>query len=208
MKKSVLLAFFFGLMALGAGPLAAAAETAAKGVSPATEAKPATSPTTVPTPKPLYVDYQPPDWAKDWEHVTFEKAKKYHTKRNILFCDARAKSEYDDGHIPGAIPLPAGEADKYYAMYEKKIKRADKLVTYCHGVGCRLSEKAAKFLVEKGHKNVAVFFGGWPQWMEHKMPVEKGDPYAPKVKPTRVPTPAPSPAPTADAVAKPAADKK
>jgi rhodanese-related sulfurtransferase len=155
--------------------------------------------TPIPTPKPLYVDYQPPDWAKGWDHITLQQAEKMHKDKRILFLDARAKVEYDEGHIPGALPLPTGETDKYYAMYENEIKHAKKLVTYCHGIGCRLSEKSAKFLVDKGYKNVAVFFGGWPQWNEAKLPVEAGDAKAPKSTP--VPTVAAAPAAVSPAAA-------
>lgn len=136
--------------------------------------------TPVPTPKPLYVDYQPPDWAKGWEHITLKQAEKLHKDHKVLFLDARQKVEYDQGHIPGAIPFPANETEAYYNMYEAEIKKAKKLVTYCHGIGCRLSEKAAKALVDKGYKNVAVFFGGEPQWAEAKLPFETGDCKLPK----------------------------
>jgi predicted sulfurtransferase len=149
------------------------------------------------------VDYNPPDWAKAKFHITIEEGKKMFKDKRVLFCDARAKAEYDQGHIPGAIPLPAGEFDKYYFKHFKRIKKAKKLVSYCHGIGCRLSEKTANALVEKGEKNVMVFFGGWPQWNEHKLPVESGDPFANDipVMPTPVPTPVPvSSSPTASAM--------
>jgi rhodanese-related sulfurtransferase len=147
----------------------------------------AVSPTAAPTAKPLYVDYHPPEWAKGWEHISLAQAKKIYKDSKVVFLDARAKVEYDQFHIPGALPFPAGETDKYYAMYEGRIKKAKKLVTYCHGIGCGLSEKAAKALVEKGYKNVAVFFGGEPQWREANLPFESGD--AKASKPASAPTP-------------------
>lgn len=116
-----------------------------------------------------------PDWAQGWKHYHWEEAKALWDSKEGLFCDARAKSEYDQGHIPGAIPLPLAEFDKYYALYEGKIKHAKFIVTYCHGVGCQLSNKVAQKLVnDKKYKNVGSFFGGWPQWQEHNMPVETG----------------------------------
>ena len=125
---------------------------------------------------PAPVDYtQVPDWAKAWSHLSFEEAKAGFDDHSILFLDARAKVEYDQGHIPGALPLPQGEYDKYFPMWESKIKKAKKLVTYCHGAGCHLSNKVAQKLWEKGYKNVGSFFGGWPQWTQHNMPQEKGD---------------------------------
>jgi len=116
-----------------------------------------------------------PDWAKTWKHYHFSEAKALWDGKDALFCDARSKGEYDQGHIPGAIPLPLAEFDKYYDLYKGKIKHAKYLVTYCHGVGCQLSNKVAQKLVnDKKFSNVGSFFGGWPQWQEHNMPVETG----------------------------------
>jgi rhodanese-related sulfurtransferase len=116
-----------------------------------------------------------PEWAKAWKHYKWEEAKAAWDAKDSLFIDARAKSEYDQAHIPGAIPMPVGEFDKYFAMYEGKIKHAKHLITYCHGVGCQLSNKVAQKLYnDKKLKNVGSFFGGWPQWQQHNMPVETG----------------------------------
>ncbi len=115
-----------------------------------------------------------PDWAREWRHFKWEEAKAMWDNKSALFIDARAKAEYDTGHIPGAIPLPLGEFDKFYSRYEKRIMAATTLVTYCHGVGCQLSNKVAQKLYEKKFRNVGSFFGGWPQWQQHHMPVETG----------------------------------
>jgi rhodanese-related sulfurtransferase len=127
--------------------------------------------------------FVPDDWAKAWKHYHWTEAKSMWDSKNALFVDARAKVEYDQGHIPGAIPLPLGEFDKYYEQYKSKIKSAKYLITYCHGVGCKLSDKVAqklyndpgdKVMAGKGLKNTGAFFGGWPQWQEHHLPVETG----------------------------------
>jgi rhodanese-related sulfurtransferase len=130
-----------------------------------------------PVPTPDFDAMAIPDWAKAWKHYHWEEAKAAWDSKTSLFIDARAKSEYDQGHIPGAIPLPLNpDADftKYFAQYESKIKAAKHLITYCHGAGCQLSNKVAQKLWDKGYHNVGSFFGGWPQWNEHKMPVEAG----------------------------------
>ena len=120
-------------------------------------------------------NYKPDDWAKDWGHIHLDEAKKLAADPTVLFADARAKVEYDQGHIPGAIPLPTGEFDIYFKKYEAKIKKARRIITYCHGVGCKLSDKAAqKLYVDHKFHNVASFFGGWPQWQQSNMPIETG----------------------------------
>lgn len=127
--------------------------------------------------------FVPDDWAKAWKHYHYADAKAHWDSKDALFVDARAKVEYDQGHIPGAIPMPLGEFDIYYKKYESKIKKAKYLITYCHGVGCKLSDKVAQKLFNdptdpavpgKGLKNTGAFFGGWPQWQQHNNPVETG----------------------------------
>jgi rhodanese-related sulfurtransferase len=116
-----------------------------------------------------------PDWAKGWKHYHWDEALAMWKGKQALFCDARSKAEYDQGHIPGAIPLPLGEFDKYYALYRHQLKHAKYIVTYCHGAGCQLSNKVAQKLVnDKKFTNVGSFFGGWPMWQEHNMPIETG----------------------------------
>lgn len=116
-----------------------------------------------------------PDWAKAWKHYRWEEAKAAWEARDALFIDARGQSEYDQAHIPGAISMPVSDFDASYKKYESKIKAAKHLITYCHGVGCQLSNKVAqKLWNDKGYRNVGSFFGGWPQWQQHNMPVETG----------------------------------
>jgi rhodanese-related sulfurtransferase len=120
-------------------------------------------------------NYKPDEWAKDWGHIHLDEAKQLAKDPTVLFADARAKVEYDQGHIPGAIPLPVGEFDTYFKKYESKIKKARRIITYCHGVGCKLSDKCAqKLYVDHKYHNVASFFGGWPQWQQNNLPIETG----------------------------------
>jgi rhodanese-related sulfurtransferase len=117
--------------------------------------------------------YKPDAWAMAWGHITLEEAEKLHNDPTVLFADARSKQEYDQGHIPYAIPLPATDFEKYFAMYKSKIEHARKIVTYCHGIGCKLSDKCAQQLHDTHHlHNVSAFFGGWPQWNDAHLPIE------------------------------------
>lgn len=123
------------------------------------------------TPEPNY----PSGWWDAWQHITLQEAQRLHKQHGVVFADARGKAEWDQGHIPGAIPLPVGEFDKYYKQYESKLKHAKVIVCYCHGVACHLSDKDCNMLIQKGLKNVVGFFGGWPEWQQAKLPVEDKD---------------------------------
>ncbi|MCE5299694.1 MAG: rhodanese-like domain-containing protein [Spirochaetia bacterium] len=91
---------------------------------------------------------------------------------NVLFVDARGANEYAEAHIKGAINIPVNttkeELDKMAGQLKGKV-----LITYCHGIGCHLSDKTAYMLFDNGYKKVAIFFGGWPKWNEHNGPIDK-----------------------------------
>ena len=76
-------------------------------------------------------------------------------KTNIKLLDVRTPSEYNRGHIKGALNIPLGQIDRYSQSKEEK------LYVICHsGVRSRL---AAKKLKKKGYDVVNVS-GGMMSW--------------------------------------------
>lgn len=89
-------------------------------------------------------------------------------KQHILI-DTREESEWNAGRIPGAIHISKG-------VIERDIERivpdhAATLVLYCGG-GYR-SALAADNLQKMGYTNVLSLAGGWRDWVERGLPVEK-----------------------------------
>ena len=76
-----------------------------------------------------------------------------------IIIDARTQSEYDEGHIPGAILIPEYEiADRA----EKELPDKNQLIlVYCRSG--RRSKIAAEELVKLGYTNVKEF-GGIIDW--------------------------------------------
>ena len=89
-----------------------------------------------------------------------------------IVVDARDSSEYDSGHIAGAINIPFD----YYEEYDEQISSLDfetPVVTYCSGGECSLSLDLADVLFEdKAFENVFVFEGGLPAWKDAGYSVE------------------------------------
>lgn len=139
------------------------------------------------TPDPTFQDAS---YATKWPHIALAEAKRLMKLKSTVFIDGRSKLEWDQSHLPGALPMPLGEFDKYYAQYEKRLRNAKIVVAYCHGKGCHLSDGLAQRLVDKGLHDVAVYWGGWPEWHDNRMPmVDKNG--------KRVPYPALAPTPKA-----------
>ena len=81
------------------------------------------------------------------------------SESGYIIIDARTRSEYDEGHIPGSILIPEYEiADRA----EKELPDKDQLIlVYCRSG--RRSKIAAEELVKLGYTNVKEF-GGIIDW--------------------------------------------
>lgn len=139
-------------------------------------------PSPIPTPTkvyhiPLKYRYLFKDRKKkeDIPKIHLEEAKVLFESGRAVFIDARGPSEYIEAHIPGAVNIPVGDVHNKINQYKELFK--DKvLVPYCHGVGCHLSDKDAYALFDAGYKKVVIYFGGWPEWTQANMPIEKYEP--------------------------------
>lgn len=86
------------------------------------------------------------------------------TEGDYAIVDARTQSEYDEGHIPGAVLIPH---DSVAQLAEDELPDKDQLIlVYCRS-GNR-SKQAAGALAELGYTNVVEFGGinSWPYEVE------------------------------------------
>jgi len=83
--------------------------------------------------------------------------------------DARARVEYDEAHIPGAISVPA--PDVAVALPKRIKDRRRELIFYCNGPKCTKSQKAARGAIALGYQNVLEYNEGLPGWGKAKMPI-------------------------------------
>ncbi|HJV39637.1 MAG TPA: rhodanese-like domain-containing protein [Geothrix sp.] len=88
----------------------------------------------------------------------------------FIVVDARTPEAYFDGHVPGAINFP------HRAMNAASTAHLSKelvYVTYCDGIGCNASTKAAYKLAALGFK-VKEMLGGLDWWIRDGYAVEVG----------------------------------
>ena len=89
--------------------------------------------------------------------------------RSFVLVDVREESEWNAGHIPGAVHLGKGVIER---DVEQKIPETDReIILYCGG-GYR-SALAAENLGRMGYTNVVSMDGGWRGWTQAGLPVEK-----------------------------------
>lgn len=100
-----------------------------------------------------------------YTNITAQQAKEImDTQTGYVILDVRAQSEYDEGHIPGAIVIPH---DQVKEKAEDILLDKDQLIlVYCRSG--RRSKLAAEDLVDLGYTNIKEFGGilDWPYEVE------------------------------------------
>ena len=91
--------------------------------------------------------------------------------QNMLFVDARSDEYYLEGHIPKAVCND--NLDSLITKIEKQVAIDDGFVVYCSDDDCGSSEELAYSLQEQGFSNIYVFKGGWKQWIDNNLPMER-----------------------------------
>ncbi len=99
------------------------------------------------------------------------------SQNDLLLVDVRESSEYEQGHIKGAVLVPRGileaAADPAYPKHHDELSTARErpVVLYC-ATGGR-SALAADTLQLMGFKRVFSLDGGFVRWTQEAMPVMK-----------------------------------
>jgi rhodanese-related sulfurtransferase len=87
----------------------------------------------------------------------------------IIVLDARTPEAYAKGHVPGAINLPYRTID---TSTTASLPQDKVIVTYCDGVFCNASTRAAAKLTALGFK-VKEMLDGMEGWRKEGYPVEE-----------------------------------
>jgi rhodanese-related sulfurtransferase len=95
-------------------------------------------------------------------------------QKGAIIVDAREKSLFVLGHIPGALSLPEATFEKDFDRLEKQLPRDAKIMVYCESESCDQAETVSWALVNKGYKNILYFKKGWSAWETADYEQEKG----------------------------------
>ncbi len=91
---------------------------------------------------------------------------------DFILIDARYEQMFKDGHIPGAISIPADKVNaESLAEHTEDMNR--KLIFYCADTTCPASRIGAAKAIGAGYKYVYEFPGGIAEWKEHKYSITK-----------------------------------
>ena len=107
------------------------------------------------------------------EITDVRSAKAIFDSGKAVFLDARSREDYLDGHIKGALSVPAYQVENEIENLKKRYPPSSYFVTYCSGRECDDSHKLAQDLLMEGYENVSVFIDGYPAWGAEGFPVER-----------------------------------
>lgn len=106
-------------------------------------------------------------------NLIVEQAYQLLMQGNVLFIDTRYTEEYYEGHIPGAVNLPANASRDQMMDFLDTVNKEQIIVTYCSNPLCNSSQRLAGYLSYLGYQNAHIFYGGYEEWVEKKYPVQK-----------------------------------
>jgi rhodanese-related sulfurtransferase len=95
-------------------------------------------------------------------------------KLGVYFLDARSTELYEEGHIAGALNLPYEHLQDYCDDFVPSLDKEKLIIIYCDNKDCTLSLELAEALLAVEFRRIAVFEGGWDEWVESGYPVATG----------------------------------
>lgn len=88
---------------------------------------------------------------------------------DVVVLDTRPATEYEAGHIAGAISVPVADLQRRL----KELPRDKSYVAYCRGPYCVYADEAVEFLRSK-RRRATRLVEGFPEWRAAGLPVETG----------------------------------
>ena len=144
---------------------------------PATPPSQATEPASTPAAPPVAGSAARLPYVPDMDRPLETKiatVKRFFDAGGALFLDARDASEYEAGHIPGALRLTQSDALSEPEKLKTLPVAGRPIIAYCEGGECEASRELAQALLDSGFRKVLVYTGGFPEWAAAGYPVERG----------------------------------
>jgi rhodanese-related sulfurtransferase/DNA-binding transcriptional ArsR family regulator len=105
----------------------------------------------------------------DPEPVQIHDLIAYARSEAVVILDTRPASEYEAGHIAGAISVPVDELRRRL----RELPRDKEYVAYCRGPYCVYADRAVE-LLRAGRRRARRLAEGFPEWRAAGLPIALG----------------------------------
>ena len=89
---------------------------------------------------------------------------------DLVIIDSRKKTEYQKGHIEGAINMLNTQL-KPEDLERVSPDKSTEILFYCNGTRCLRSADSIKKAKSWGYNKLIWFRGGWKEWTDKRLPV-------------------------------------
>ncbi len=104
--------------------------------------------------------------------ISRDEARSLFESGSAVFVDARHDFDFNLGHIKGALNVPLKDYDAKISALSG-IPKDRMMIAYCDGAECNSSIELSVKLMKDGYTNVRIFFGGWREWVDANLPIDK-----------------------------------
>jgi rhodanese-related sulfurtransferase/DNA-binding HxlR family transcriptional regulator len=87
----------------------------------------------------------------------------------VVVWDVRPRSEFEAGHVPGAVSVPPDEVEQRLRELPEDVE----VVAYCRGLYCVFADEAVRAVTATGRR-ARRLEDGFPQWRRAGLPVAVG----------------------------------
>ena len=105
-----------------------------------------------------------------FSRISQADAYKLYKEGKAVFVDVRSQTQFELGHIKGAMSIPGSQLIKRFA----EVPPRKTVITYCACSAEQSSGRAASDLAAHGVKNVFALKGGWNEWKDAGNPTAVG----------------------------------
>jgi len=109
------------------------------------------------------------DSRDDLQPVRRDELMRLASAGEAMVIDVRPPSEYQAGHVPGAVNIPIDSLPQLLM----DLPRTQEIVAYCRGPYCMLAFDAVDQLRKSGFR-ARRMEDGFPEWKAENLPVETG----------------------------------
>jgi len=114
--------------------------------------------------------FEPRRGVGDMKRITTDELRARMARDGLMLLDVRGDVPYENEHIPRSLSVPVDEIDERVRELSRDgpwpLDKEETIITYCGGLACPLSARAAEKLEEMGYSNVLHYAEGIAGWKE------------------------------------------